>query len=85
MVAPVRWFGYSSQAVTLGYYADFVPEAGSKGRGTIDDVLGGGRPARRPKLLPPFPTPSTGDSFLYVSEKSYMDCKVEEMGGLGKC
>ncbi|MFC5957205.1 tyrosine-type recombinase/integrase [Streptomyces pratens] len=26
-----RWLGHSSPAVTLGYYAHFMPEAGSKG------------------------------------------------------
>ncbi|MFD5037442.1 integrase [Streptomyces sp. NPDC058378] len=40
-----RWLGHSSPAITLGYYAHFMPEAGSKGRGTIDGLLGerGGR------------------------------------------
>jgi hypothetical protein len=35
-----RWLGHSSPAITLGYYAHFMPEAGSKGRGTIDGLLG---------------------------------------------
>lgn len=35
-----RWLGRSSPAVTLGYYAHFMPEAGSKGRTAIDGLLG---------------------------------------------
>lgn len=27
----------------------------------------------------------TGDSYLYAPERSSVDCKDEEMGGLGKC
>jgi hypothetical protein len=33
---PARWLGHSSPAVTLGYYAHFMPEAGSKGCTAID-------------------------------------------------
>ncbi|KPI19296.1 integrase family protein [Actinobacteria bacterium OK006] len=33
VVTSARWFGHSSPAITLGYYAHFMPEAGSKGRG----------------------------------------------------
>ncbi|MBT2898902.1 integrase [Streptomyces sp. McG3] len=40
VVTPARWLGDSSSTTTLGYYAHFVPEAGSKGRGTIDGLLG---------------------------------------------
>ncbi len=49
VVALVRWLGHSSPAITLGYYAHFMPEAGSKGRGTIDGLLGerGGSAAGR--------------------------------------
>ncbi|MFE3660093.1 hypothetical protein [Streptomyces sp. NPDC059165] len=46
---------------------------------------GAGRPARRPKLPRFSPAPLTRDSCLYAPEKSSMDCKAEEMGGLGKC
>ncbi|MFJ2420270.1 tyrosine-type recombinase/integrase [Streptomyces brevispora] len=42
VVALARWLGHSSPAITLGYYAHFMPEAGSKGRGTIDGLLGQG-------------------------------------------
>lgn len=35
-----RWLGHSSPAITLGYYAHFMPEAGSKGRTVIDGLLG---------------------------------------------
>ncbi|WP_381801695.1 tyrosine-type recombinase/integrase [Streptomyces niveus] len=40
VVPLARWLGHSSPAITLGYYAHFMPEAGSKGRGTIDGLLG---------------------------------------------
>lgn len=47
VVTLARWLGHSSPAITLGYYAHFMPEAGSKGRGTIDSLLGkGGASAR---------------------------------------
>jgi hypothetical protein len=45
----------SSPAITLGYYAHFVPEAGSEGRTAIDGLLGSGeigRPAETPQILP---------------------------------
>ncbi|MEV0280134.1 hypothetical protein AB0I22_27595 [Streptomyces sp. NPDC050610] len=49
VVTLARWLGRSSPAVTLGYYAHFVPEAGSKGCAPIDGLLGnqGGRDASR--------------------------------------
>lgn len=72
--------------ITLGYYAHFVPEAGSKGRGTVHGLLGErGGSACWPKLpgfSPVLLTPAPG---LYALKKSSVDCKVEEMGGLGKC
>ncbi len=40
VVTLARWLGHSSPAITLGYYAHFMPEAGSKGRGIIDGLLG---------------------------------------------
>ncbi|WUP39870.1 integrase [Streptomyces europaeiscabiei] len=40
VVTVARWLGYSSPAITLGYYAHFRPEAGSKGRTAIDGLLG---------------------------------------------
>ncbi|MFF2427929.1 site-specific integrase [Streptomyces mirabilis] len=40
VVTSARWFGHSSPAITLGYYAHFMPEAGSKGRTAIDGLLG---------------------------------------------
>lgn len=39
-VTLARWLGHSSPVITLGYYSHFMPEAGSKGRGTIDGLLG---------------------------------------------
>lgn len=49
VVTLARWLGHSSPAITLGYYAHFMPEAGSKGRGTLDGLLGErvDRPASR--------------------------------------
>ncbi|MEU5083086.1 MULTISPECIES: tyrosine-type recombinase/integrase [Streptomyces] len=41
VVTLARWLGHSSPAVTLGYYAHFMPEAGTKGRTAIDRLLGG--------------------------------------------
>ncbi|WLQ45524.1 tyrosine-type recombinase/integrase [Streptomyces laculatispora] len=35
-----RSLGHSSPAITLGYYAHFMPEAGSKRRGAIDGLPG---------------------------------------------
>ncbi|MFD8957188.1 tyrosine-type recombinase/integrase [Streptomyces anulatus] len=40
VVTLARWLGHSSPAITLGYYAHFMPEAGSKVRGAIDGLLG---------------------------------------------
>ncbi|MET9386853.1 hypothetical protein ABZY09_38940 [Streptomyces sp. NPDC002928] len=40
VVTLARWLGHSSPAITLGYYAHFMPEAGSKGRTVIDGLLG---------------------------------------------
>ncbi|WP_443048676.1 tyrosine-type recombinase/integrase [Streptomyces sp. NBC_00328] len=40
VVTVARWLGHSSPAITLGYYAHFMPEAGSKGRTVIDGLLG---------------------------------------------
>lgn len=49
VVTLARWLGHSSPAITLGYYAHFMPEAGSKGRIAIDGLLGerGDRDASR--------------------------------------
>lgn len=38
VVTLARWFGRSSPAVTLGYYAHFMPGAGSKARAVIDGM-----------------------------------------------
>ncbi len=40
VVTVARWLGRSSPAITLGYYAHFVPEAGSQGRTAVDGLLG---------------------------------------------
>lgn len=78
VVTSARWLGNSSPAITLGHYAGFVPEAGSKGRGTIDGLLGkGGASAHWPKLPRFSPAPLTGDSRLYASEKPSVDGKSQ--------
>ncbi|MFF4870990.1 site-specific integrase [Streptomyces sp. NBC_00853] len=58
VVTLARWLGHSSPAITLGYYAHFMPEAGAKGRGTIDGLLGEqeGRLAGRNSPDSPQPT-----------------------------
>ncbi|MFJ3141625.1 hypothetical protein ACIPJM_04135 [Streptomyces halstedii] len=86
VVTLARWLGHSSSAITLGYYAHFMPEAGSKGRGTTDGRLGerGERLAdrdspdspRRRRPVIPASAPRRGGT---------VTCKAEEMGGLGKC
>ncbi|MCX4437550.1 tyrosine-type recombinase/integrase [Streptomyces mirabilis] len=40
VVTLARWLGHSSPTITLDYYAHFMPEAGGKGRGAIDALLG---------------------------------------------
>lgn len=85
-VTLARRLGHSSPAITLGYYAHLMPEAGSKGRGTIDGLLGErGASACRPKLPRFSPAQSTGDSRLCAPERLSVDCKAEKMGDLGKC
>lgn len=46
---------------------------------------GAGRPARRPKLPRFSPASLTGDPCPYAPEEPFVDCKDEEMGGLGQC
>ncbi|MFF8616799.1 hypothetical protein ACF07K_29690, partial [Streptomyces sp. NPDC015350] len=55
VVTLARWLGHSSPAITLGYYAHFMSEAGGKGRGAIDGLLGergDGMPIETPQILP---------------------------------
>ncbi len=86
VVTLARWLGHSSPVITLGYYAHFMPEAGSKGRGAIDGLLGKGGASARQSKLPRFcPASSTGDSRFCTPQRPSVDCKAEEMGGLGKC
>lgn len=62
VVTLARWLGHSSPAITLGYYAHFMPEAGSKGRATIDGLLGEQGRSVCGSRLPRFsPGPLTGD------------------------
>ncbi|MEV0265768.1 hypothetical protein AB0I49_31155 [Streptomyces sp. NPDC050617] len=50
VVTPARWLGHSSPAVTLGYYAHFMPEVGSKECGAIADCSGATGVACWPKF-----------------------------------
>ncbi|MGW1066340.1 tyrosine-type recombinase/integrase [Streptomyces aureus] len=62
VVTVARWLGHSSPAITLGYYAHFMPEAGSKGRTAVDALLGrtgNSMPIQTPQILP---TAGTGRS-----------------------
>jgi integrase len=55
VVTVARWPGHSSPAITLGYYAHFMPEAGSKGRTAVDGLpgrTGSSMPSRTPQSLP---------------------------------
>ncbi|WP_446039122.1 hypothetical protein [Streptomyces sp. SID1121] len=81
-----RWLGHSSPAITLRYYAHFMPEAGRRGQAAIDGLLGGtGRWADRPKLPRFSPGPLAGNSRCYPSVELAMNYKVEETDGPGKC
>nr|WSY50527.1 integrase [Streptomyces sp. NBC_00886] len=40
VVTLARWLGHSSPTITLAYCAHVMPEAGGKGRGAIDALLG---------------------------------------------
>ncbi len=44
VVTVARWLGHSSPAVTLGYCAHVMPEAGTKGRAVLDGLLDSRRP-----------------------------------------
>ncbi|SHN12682.1 hypothetical protein SAMN05216268_120100 [Streptomyces yunnanensis] len=55
VVTAALWLGCSSLAITLGYYAHFMPEAGSKGRTAIDGLPGRGvigAPVDSPQMRP---------------------------------
>ncbi|MFI7502709.1 Na+/H+ antiporter NhaA [Streptomyces sp. NPDC049687] len=56
VVTLARWLGHSPPAITLGYYAQFMPEAGSKGRHRHRrTALGSGEigmPTETPQMLP---------------------------------
>lgn len=81
VVTPARWLGHSSPAVTLGYYAHFMPEAGSEGRTAIGGLLGTGR-ACRPKLRRFCPGPS-GEVFPDCTALELaVKCKAIELWGL---
>lgn len=80
-----RWFGHSPPAITLGYYAHFMPEAGREGRTALDGPLGrAGRAVRRP-ILPRFsPGLIGGDSGACTTVKPTVDSKENDPWGLGK-
>jgi hypothetical protein len=61
--------GRSSPTITLGYYAHFVPEAGSQGRTAIDGLPGGG------EVSMPVRTP----------QRATMENKGEQAGWLREC
>ncbi|ANZ20203.1 tyrosine-type recombinase/integrase [Streptomyces noursei] len=52
VVTLARWLGHSSPAITLGYYAHFMSEAGSRGRTAIDGLFGGERDGRASRNSP---------------------------------
>lgn len=56
VVTMARWLGHSSPAITLGYYAHFMPDAGSKGarhhRRSAWEGRGIGSLAETPQILP---------------------------------
>ncbi|MEU1892059.1 tyrosine-type recombinase/integrase [Streptomyces pristinaespiralis] len=55
VVTLARWLGHSSPAITLGYYAHFMPEAGSRGAAPSMDCWGSGEtgtPVETPQILP---------------------------------
>lgn len=85
-VAVARWLGHSSPVITLGYYAHFMPEAGSKGRTAIDGPLGRQGDLYASTKLPRFsPGLMTGNSRSWVPSRPTVDCKVNEVDGLRKC
>jgi hypothetical protein len=84
------WLGRSSPAITVGYYAHFMPEAGSKERTAVDGLLSGSgehcMPVETPRTLPGFsPGPLTGDACFCDPSEVAVDCETEETGGLGRC
>lgn len=84
-----RWLDHSSPAITLGYYAHFTPEAGSKGRTAIDVWWGEGEisvPIETPQILPRAHAGLVmGGGARPLPQKVAMDRKVEGVGGLRKC
>lgn len=82
---------HPASAITLGYYAHFIPEAGSRGgQGTdeqtaIDGLLGSqGDPHVGPDI-PDFPRAGDGRFLLFDASTTIMNCKVNGVGGLRKC
>jgi integrase len=95
VVTLARWLGHCSPAITLGYYAHFMPEAGSRkpeagsrkqgANRHRRTARGAGRTACRPKLPRLSTGPMTGNSRYRAPLVTVVDFKVEETGGLGKC
>ncbi|MDI5908550.1 MULTISPECIES: hypothetical protein [Streptomyces] len=85
VVTLARWLGHSSPAITLGYYAHFMPEAGSKGRTAIDKLLGRQGDLHAIRNSPDSPRAADGPFPLFGAPRSVVDCKAEEGGGLRKC
>ncbi|MEU2507311.1 hypothetical protein ABZ621_21745 [Streptomyces sp. NPDC007863] len=85
VVTLARWLGHSSSAITLGYAAH---SCRSRQQGTWHhrQAAGGAGETGSSAETPQIPrAPSTADSCLCIPEESSVDCKAEEMGGLGNC
>lgn len=86
VVTVARWLGHSSPTITLGYYAHFMPEAGSKGRMAIDGLLERQGDPHAGRNSPDSPQGlMTGALRSSTPSKPTVDCKVNEVGGLRKC
>jgi hypothetical protein len=85
VVTVARWPGHSSPAITLGYYAHFMPEAGSKGRAAVDGLpgrTGSSMPSRTPQSLP---TADPGRPVPEAVSEAVVESKAEGADWLRKC
>ncbi len=86
VVTVARWLGHTSPAVTLGYHAHFMAEAGSKGRTAMDGLLQreGDPPCRW--TLPRFsPGLLAADFPDCAGPDLIVNSKAAESDSLGKC
>ena len=83
MVTLARWLGHSFPAITLSYYAHFMPEAGAQGAPPSTGCRGVRRvwmPAETPQIpLRADRSRSPGPAFTVSS----VDCTAEALDGLG--